>query len=110
MVKNNPLDTIYKYTESHIKAQEDSLNRLDVRFSTFIGFSGVLIRLAVDLPDNACIKFGVCFFALATIIISSIGLTAKKTGGAAHPETLMTDEWFEKEEAYHQAYIVNGWM
>jgi hypothetical protein len=112
MEKNKllPLDTIYKYTESHLKAQEDSLNRLDVRFSTFIGFSGVLIRLALDLPDKTYIKIGVCFFAALTIIFSSIGLTAKKTGGAAHPETLMTDEWFQEEEAYHQAYIINGWI
>lgn len=110
MEKNHPLDTVYKYTESHLKAQEDSLNRLNARFSTFIGFSSVLIRLALDLPNSTWIKFGVCGFAVLTIIFSSVGLTAKKTGGAAHPETLMTDEWFEREEAYHQAYIINGWI
>lgn len=112
MEKGNPLDTIYKYTESHIKAQEDSLNRLDLRFSTFIGFAGVLIRLAIDLPENTnhCLKIGVCLFGTLTILFSAVGLTAKQTGGAAHPEILMKDDWFEKEEAYHQAYIINGWI
>lgn len=108
MEKQN-INTIYQYTESHIKAQEESLNRIDARFSTFIGFSGVLIRLALDLPDTclSTAKILTCVFAVAAIVISSIGLTSKNTGKVIHPKALMKDQHFEQDEIYHQCFIVN---
>ena len=105
------LDTIYNYTESLIKAQEESLNRLDSKSSTFIGFSGVLIRLALDLPNNK-IKTAVCIFALITIGISSLGLTCKSTGETLTPTDLRNhyeQKWMDNDysEYYCKAAIVN---
>ena len=56
MNKTYSLNTIFQYTESLVKVQEDTLNRLDSKFSTFIGFSSVLVRLAAILIMNLARK------------------------------------------------------
>ena len=88
---------------------------MDTKISIFIGFSGILIRLAYDLhPTNfitLIIRDSVCVFAVLTIITSSLGLLAKPSGNVADPKILMSDEWFfEQSEDFHKAYIINGFI
>lgn len=115
MENKYPLETIYKYTSNLLQSQEDSLIKLDNKISIFIGFSGVLTRLALDLPGKTTagiiVKIVVCIFGIMSILISATGLLARHTGKVAAPETLMSDEWFfNKKEEEHQAYIINGWI
>ncbi|MDV3002878.1 MAG: hypothetical protein N5P05_004533 (plasmid) [Chroococcopsis gigantea SAG 12.99] len=109
MTEKESIDTIYDYTESHLKALEESLTRLDNKFSTFIGFSSVLIRLVLDLPKNSTItiKILTCALLVASIVVSAVGLKATKTGRCLHPAALMEDKYFEQEEVYRQCLLVN---
>lgn len=67
-----PINIIYEYTLRLISEYGESLTRIDTKISIFIGFSGILIRLAYDLPHinfvTQILKIGVCFFAVLTII------------------------------------------
>lgn len=107
------LDTIYKYTQELLKEYESSLNRLDTKIAGFIGFSGVLIRLALDLPTDSEIKSVlrgfICGLSALTVLISTFGLVAKPSGVVADPKNLM-DRFFNKPQEWHQAYIINGWV
>ncbi|PHV61490.1 hypothetical protein [Cyanobacterium aponinum] len=106
--QNITVDTIYNYTESHIKSLEESITRIDARFSTFIGFSGVLIRLALDLPQASnTMRFLVCLFSVIAILISAIGLGSKQTGDVLHPSALMEDKYFYETEVYQKCLIIN---
>lgn len=118
------VDLIYSYTESIVKAQEESLNRLDTRLGTFLAFAGVTLRFAVDLPGKSeltgiseCIassslalKLAACGFSIASIVVSSLGLTARMTGRTVSPETLMSDKWYWEKEQRCKAFIVNTWI
>ena len=105
--QNISVDTIYNYTESHIKSLEESITRIDARFSTFIGFSGVLIRIALDLENHSVIRFLVCLFSVIVIIIGALGLVAKQRGSVLAPSALMEDKYFYETEVYQKCLIIN---
>lgn len=108
MKQEDSINTIYQYTENHVEAQEASLNRLDAKSSTFIGFSTILIRLAVDLPPSSnSTKVWVCFFAILSIVISAAGLTAQMTGKVTHPDTLIS-KYLDEDEVVHQYIIIKN--
>lgn len=95
MDKKYELKTIYDYTLTLYEKQEASLNRIDTKSSTFIGFSGVLIRLALDLPDVGVLephlKIGTCILSFLTIFLSSLGLSAKSSCFMPDPKFFMKD-------------------
>ena len=105
MKEQNSVNTIYNYTEFSIKAQEESLNRIDAKSNSFIIFSTALIRLAVDIDEDG-IKIFICFFAILSILFGAIGLIARKTGACLHPKTLLMDEYLDEEEMIHQLIII----
>ena len=105
MNKTYSLNTIFQYTESLVKVQEDTLNRLDSKFSTFIGFSSVLVRLAMDLQDEH-IKVIVCCMGVVSIILGATGLMATVGGASLHPRTLLESEHLDDGEMAHQLLIV----
>ncbi|PSB00519.1 hypothetical protein [Merismopedia glauca] len=49
-------ELIYTYTEALIKAQNESLNRLDTKLSGFLAFTGLLVRFAADLPGKNALQ------------------------------------------------------
>lgn len=101
------IDVIYNYTESSIKAQEESLNRINARSSNFIGFAGVIIRLAMDLPPTEnTTKIIVSILAVATILLGAIGLTAKGTGSVMLPSVLLEDKYLNADKFTHQIPII----
>ena len=110
-----PVDVIYDYSQSVLKEYGESFTRLDTKISVYIGFSAVLIRLALDLPhesiESGITRISICFFASLTIVVCSLGLLAKPSGNVADPKVLMSDEWFyEQCEDAHKAYITNGFI
>ena len=114
-MSESPIDVIYDYTQSLLKESGESFTRLDTRISVYIGFSAVLIRLALDLPHESTgsklLRISICFFASLTIVVCSLGLLAKPSGNVADPNILMTDEWLlEQCEDNHKAYITNGFI
>ncbi len=108
MEQEDSLNTIYQYTENHVEAQEYALNRLDAKSNTFIGFSAILIRLAVDLsPSSNSTKIWVCLFAILSIVISATGLIARMAGKVIHPDVLIK-EYLDEDEVVHQYVIIKN--
>ena len=102
------IDSIYNYTESHVKSLEESITRIDNRFNTFIGFSAVLIRLCLDLPrESFFLQIVLCLLCISAIIVGAIGLQAKEVGNVLHPSALMEDKYFEEDEVFRQCLIIN---
>lgn len=111
----NVVNVIYEYTQRLLTEEGESLTRIDNKIGIFIGFSGILIRLAYDLPHETYVSFllrcGICLFAIPSIAVSSLGLLSKPSGNVADPKELMDDDWFfgmTKED--HQTYIINGYI
>jgi hypothetical protein len=115
----------YEYTLSLLKQQGDSINRLDTKLSTFLGFGGVLLRFALSLDSQSwldsgsfheasrwCLIFKIftCVFSGMCIVVCAIGLTAKQRGISVDPKELMDDHLFQKKEEICRGYIVSGWI
>ena len=111
----NVVNVIYEYTQRLLTEEGESLTRIDNKIGIFIGFSGILIRLAYDLPHETYISFlfrcAICIFAVLSIATSSLGLLSKPSGNVVDPKELMDDKWFfEMTKDDHKAYITNGYI
>ena len=97
----------YEYTEKFYSILDKNIDNLNTRLGTFLGFSGLLLRLALDLPGKGAetvenlpcltcliLKVAVCLLAAASLFVSTLGLTARNTGKIVKPEILMSDKWF----------------
>jgi hypothetical protein len=117
-------DLIYSYTEALIKAQNESLNRLDTKLGGFLAFTGVLVKFAADLPGGnalreatgftcySCIVLKVLTFGFLVIaaLFLCLGLTAKLRGKVVSPKVLMKDEWYFADKENCQCFIINTWV
>lgn len=114
MIEKN-LEITYQYTQELIQEHEANLTRMENKSSLFIGFSGILIRLALDLQSNTfiqqTIRISVVSFAFLSILVSCLSLIGKPVGEIALPEDLMNQEWLsELSPDQYRAYIINGWI
>lgn len=116
---------IYEYTQSVLEAVNDSITRLNNKFSTVIGFSGILLRFSIDLPDSnlllnqwSCIscsisKILVCVLSIISICYSAWGLTSERGGDIVPPSLLLYDEdlkdWYHKTDEECRAFIALTW-
>jgi len=114
-------ELIYEYTESLLKSQSESLNRLDTKLSAFLAFTGVLVRFVGDLPGKISIHGLRChsctflqilaYISLgASALLLCLGLTAKLRGGVISPKTLMREEWYFADNSDISDYIISAWI
>ncbi len=69
-------ELIYKYTESLLKSQSESLNRLDTKLSAFLAFTGVLVRFVGDLSGKVTVYGLTCYSCTFLQILAYISLGA----------------------------------
>ena len=114
-------ELIYKYTESLLKNQSESLNRLDTKLSAFLAFTGVLVRFVDDLSGEVTVNGFPChsctllkllaYISLGTAaFLLCLGLTTKLRGSVISPKTLMRDEWYFADSSDISDYIVSAWI
>lgn len=114
-------ELIYNYTEALLKAQSESLNRLDTKLSVFLAFTGVLVRFVTDLSGKVTVKGLTCYSCIllqllayvslvASALILCLGLTARLKGSVISPKALMRDEWYFAENSEISDYIISGWI
>ncbi|MEB3192195.1 MAG: hypothetical protein VKL42_17785 [Snowella sp.] len=114
-------ELIYKYTESLLKNQSESLNRLDTKLSAFLAFTGVLVRFVDDLSGKVTVNGFPChsctllkllaYISLGTsAFLLCLGLTTKLRGSVISPKTLMRDEWYFADSSDISDYIVSAWI
>lgn len=111
--RENNLEIIQRYTESVYKTVTDSINALDTKLTTVIGFSGVLIRFTSDL--SVCnswfiaTKILVCLLLISSVICSVIGLTPKPSGPIVTPRELRENYYYGKDEECRR-YITDNFI
>lgn len=108
------LALVYQYTESFLKQCDKNQDDLNSRLTTFLGFGGILLRFGLGLPDECrsylLLKIIVLFCTACSIYISGLGLLANPMGQAIKARSLMTDEWFEKQNEVIKASIISTWI
>jgi hypothetical protein len=116
------VELIYNYTESLLKARNDTITQLNGKLSTFLGFGGLLLRFSADLPQHSTpidipgfpcstcllLKIVACALSAASVCLSALGLTAQERGSVVSPDKLMA-AWFRKPDVRCRSFIINTW-
>ncbi|MBD1904083.1 hypothetical protein H6F53_01000 [Trichocoleus sp. FACHB-832] len=112
-VEHTNISLIYSYTEYRIKLANDSINVLNTKLSSVLGFSATSIVFSINLPNQAfipnpsysylcysclIIKIAVCVFLAVTIFICVKGLIPKSLGAMTPPEILMNEYYYDTDE------------
>jgi hypothetical protein len=104
----------WDYTQSVMKLVNESINILNTKLNTLLGFNGILLRFALDLkgkdimlsgsPCYSCLifKIGVCIFSVASVLLIAWGLKTGKSGMTVHPRELLQHQWYycDEEDTY----------
>lgn len=115
---------IYEYTQQAYKDIKDNGTKLDTRLSSFIAFSGVLLKFGLDLPPTQLmavhnsfywiclgLKGSVCFLSASAIGLCGWALRAKATGIVVDPRELLDEEWSTGvDEKTCRTYIADTWV
>ncbi len=109
-----------------MEAVSQSINVLNTKLTTIIGFGGVLLKFAVDLPDASLVfgipgqstklgclsclilKITVCLLSTISICLAAIGLLAKEGGGIVRPRKLLK-EWLYEPDERCRLFIARTW-
>lgn len=107
------LDLAYEYTKIVLDAKDKSISNINTRLGTFLGFGGLLLRFAIELPDKCLtclvLKITVLLFSCISVCLSATGLLSNGIGAAVKPKKLMSDEWFHESNPRVKAFITNTW-
>jgi hypothetical protein len=107
------VELIYKYIEHSLQTTSNSIGRLETRITTLLGFSGLLLRFTIDLPQNLVVyswelgsifKIGICIILALAIVVCVIGLFPKSSGGVYTASELL-DELENHDQSYSMKYI-----
>ncbi|MBE9099195.1 hypothetical protein [Vacuolonema iberomarrocanum] len=107
------IELIYQYIENSLQATSSSIARLETRITTLFGFSGLLLRFTIDLPQSvficdwdagAAFKVSISISLALAIAISVFGLFPKSTGDAYTAGELL-DELKHHNQNYSMEYI-----
>jgi hypothetical protein len=113
----NNLDLIYEYTESILKNFNEEVKTINTKLGTVIAFNGILIRTAMDLPDQftqiegmpcyscQCIKIAIFGCLILSTWISISGLSSRPSYAIARPGELL-DNWYEDDKC--KIFILKG--
>jgi hypothetical protein len=96
---------IYEYTESVIKTQRESLDKLNTKLSSFLAYTGVMIKFVGDLSEKVTIHSFMCYLCTSLVVLAYIclgisvlllclGLSVKPSFKPILPETLMENDWY----------------
>jgi hypothetical protein len=96
---------IYEYTESVIKTQRESLDKLNTKLSGFLAYTGVTIKFVGDLSEKVTIHGFVCYSCGYLVILAYIclgisvlllclGLSVQPSFEVIPPDELMKNKWY----------------
>jgi hypothetical protein len=108
------LDLVFDYTKILLDAKNKTIDNINTRLGTFLGFAGILLKFGLDLPSNctSCLVFKILTLVLSclSVLMNVNGLLASKTGITVDPAKLMSDEYFYKPTPENKAKITNTWI
>lgn len=94
------INLAYEYTESVYKARNEALDNLNGRLGTFLGFGGLLLRFAADLP-------GINTGCLTCLILKAIVCGFSNESDERY-RAYITNTWVEAIELFEEAAIKKG--
>ena len=108
------IDFTYLDTEKFVDIKTKAISDLNNRLTVFIGFSGLLLRFALELP-HACtstllLQILTAITAAAAGINSIIGLRAEEAGLGLKPKILQSKAWRVKDEEKIKVGIIKAWI
>ena len=111
-VQGDNLNLIYSYTEGFLKTRTDNITRIETRLATILAFTGVAIKLVVDLPTTGYTQI----FRVASLMVLTIGvvivgtaLRSRRVTGYVTPQELV-DDWYAAPEPDLKGFIAKGWL
>ncbi|MEM8723292.1 MAG: hypothetical protein AAGE84_29065 [Cyanobacteria bacterium P01_G01_bin.39] len=110
---------IYDYTESVFDSIQASIEKIDTKLATIIGFGGVILKFTLDLPGKECLDDYICYSCLIFKILACIGaiisictsvyaFTVKKITYIVSPRELHR-EWLNETEERCKLRISRTW-
>lgn len=102
---------IYEYTKSCLDGVNNSINSLNTKLSSVIGFSGVVLKFAGEIEGDEwsiMAKVAICILLSASIWSSLLGLKPKNVGDKVDPRELRQDFYYQPDEECRR-YIVDNW-
>lgn len=110
---------IYDYTESVFESILSSIEKIDTKLATIIGFGGVILKFTLDLPGNnysndyicySCLIFKIlaCIGAVLSICTSVYAFTVKRITQIVSPRELHRS-WLNETEERCRLLISRTW-
>lgn len=99
-VENNA-GLAFEYAMDYLRMAKAAAGSLNVRLGTVIGFAGLALRFALDLPVDGCLsclllKAGVCGLAIIAMGFGLWGIYPFPVGKIVRPEVLLEDDWYRE--------------
>ena len=93
-------ELFYEYSKLIYDEQGKDIDNLNQRLTTILGFSGLLLRFCLDLPDGCLssriFKVSATILAAAAVFISCTGLLANPVGDVLVPRLIMS-KYFDEQ-------------
>ncbi len=103
---------IYDYTEKIFRGIQDNIASLNTRLGVTIGFSGLMLRFSLDLPENfpSCLslKVAACSLVCVALCLALNGFLTEPTGKYVKADELLEDNYYLPEELL-RLKIIDGW-
>ncbi|MCY6492140.1 hypothetical protein [Leptolyngbya sp. GGD] len=99
---------IYEHAEKSVEKINKSIDNITSKLTTFLGFSGVLLKFASDMPSNGelfSLKVIVTVLLLGTVVFCGCGLYPKAGGNSLTTRYLRENLYYYPEEEVRRQII-----
>jgi hypothetical protein len=106
-VEESNIRLIYEYAQWLFGQVGSSVNGLNTRLAGLLGFSGVMIRLALDVPRLDWL-WQVCVVFLVVMVVCVLGLWPVRVQGLTTISYLLDNYFYDTDERC-RLHIVRSW-
>lgn len=104
---------IYDYAREMYFDRKQNLRSLDTRLATAIGFAGLTLRFAAELPAPVVagpwLKIAACGMASLAAVLALKGFTSQPSGEVVRPDALLETYYYDTDEQC-RLVIAQSWQ
>ncbi|MBD1871871.1 hypothetical protein H6F75_00100 [Nodosilinea sp. FACHB-131] len=104
---------IYDYAREMYFDRKQNLRSLDTRLATAIGFAGLTLRFAAELPELGLVeprlKVAACGLAALATVVALKGFVSQASGEVMRPDALLEKFYYDSDEQC-RLVIVRQWQ
>lgn len=113
MAEQTNVALIYDYAREMYFDRKQNLRSLDTRLATAIGFAGLTLRFAAELPEAGVVgpwlKVAACGMAALATVGALKGFVSRAAGEVMRPDALLEKFYYDSEEQC-RLVIVRQWQ